>query len=165
MSVAREDGTTSDYRKQVSVYFSRQIDGVDVVGPGSRMIVHLGSHGELAGLIRRWSETEAEQEAVEAFIPTGEVLPRMEAQLNQDWHEASEIAPQMPRRVIYDDGHSVVEAAYATDGRVPPESSGTPRVGRKSRSVASALEIGRAGYAQQEKATDKPLDLSQSPRN
>ena len=161
MSVAREDGTTSDYRKQVSVYFSRQINGVDVVGTGSKMIVHLGTHGELAGLIRRWSEVEATQAAPAAFIPTSQVRARMAAQLDKDWREASEIVAEAPRMVIYDDGHGVLEPAYVTDSKVYHDKPNAPRMEDQSRSAISALKVGRAWYAQQEKAQAQPQRAEQ----
>ena len=56
MGVHRTDGTTELFKKLVTVRFSRQLDGLPVEGPGSRIIVRMGSGGELAGLIRRWNE-------------------------------------------------------------------------------------------------------------
>ena len=162
MSVVREDGTTGDYRKQVSVYFSRQINGVDVVGTGSKMIVHLGTHGELAGLIRRWSEVEATPAAPAAFILSSQVRGRMAAQLDKDWREASEIVAETPRMVIYDDGHGVLEPAYVTDSKVYHDTPNAPRMEDKSQGVIPAIHATRAWYAQQEKAQAEPQRVARA---
>jgi hypothetical protein len=53
-----EDGSTGYYDKLVTVHFGRKIDGIEVSGPGSKIVVHLGAYGELAGLNRRWVETK-----------------------------------------------------------------------------------------------------------
>ena len=40
----------------VTVNFGRVVDGVPVIGPGSKIVVNVGDKGEIMGAIRRWRE-------------------------------------------------------------------------------------------------------------
>ena len=42
--------------KLVTVTYGRKVDEVPVVGPGSKVVVHLGNKGEVMGAIYRWRE-------------------------------------------------------------------------------------------------------------
>jgi hypothetical protein len=40
----------------VTVNFGRVVDGIPVIGPGSKIVVNIGDKGEIMGVIRRWRE-------------------------------------------------------------------------------------------------------------
>ena len=42
--------------KLVTLHYSREINGLPVIGPGSKFIVHLGHKGKIVGLTRHWRE-------------------------------------------------------------------------------------------------------------
>ncbi|MEI8049071.1 MAG: hypothetical protein WCI92_16935 [Bacteroidota bacterium] len=56
--------------KMVTLTYARFIDGVPVIGPGSKMLVNIGNEGEITGAIKRWreinmsSKTQAKPEEV-----------------------------------------------------------------------------------------------------
>lgn len=45
--------------EMVTVNFSRVVDGMPVIGPGSKILVNLGDQGEVMGQIHRWRELKA----------------------------------------------------------------------------------------------------------
>lgn len=59
MAVHRQDGTNESFRKLVTVRFSRVEDEFQVVGPGGRIKVTLGTDGVLRGLVRDWEHYSA----------------------------------------------------------------------------------------------------------
>jgi|GEM_PF-907508 len=111
-AVVREDGSTDDFDKLVTVSFGRKIDGVEVSGPGSKIVVHLGIFGELVGLHRRWIEGEAVTLDETAFVSTGEALRRVADHLVNEWSEAQRVDAATPGVGYFDDGNGLIEPAY-----------------------------------------------------
>lgn len=159
MAVVREDGSESRYRKQVWVHFKRVIDGIEVRGPGSKIIVYLGENGELTKLIRRWTEADTYQLRESAFISDDRVLNKMRERLCREWREASEIEAGTPEFVIYDDGHGILEPAYAVDARVFHIIGGKHLIEDLSLVIIPAVKFSSAWYDQQDKAEILPALL------
>ncbi|MEI7823822.1 MAG: hypothetical protein WCI01_00890 [Chlorobiaceae bacterium] len=42
--------------KMITLTYGRVIDGVSVVGPGSKLVVNIGNAGEITGVVKRWRE-------------------------------------------------------------------------------------------------------------
>ncbi len=157
MAVVREDGSESRYRKQVWVHFKRVIDGIEVRGPGSKIIVYLGENGELTKLIRRWTEVDTYELNESAFISDDRVLGKMRERLCREWREADEIETGAPEFVIYDDGHGILEPAYAVDARVFHVIGGKHLIEDLSLVVIPAVKFSSAWYDQQDKAESLPV--------
>jgi hypothetical protein len=156
MGIVHEDGTTGDYNKMVSVYFSRKIDGIEVTGPGSKIIVHLGADGALTGIIRRWSEVKSINVTSAAFVNRKEAIRRLNMKLTNEWNAAFEIECATPELVIFDDGHGVLECAYAANARIFHELAGHYTTEAPYLAVVPAVMTPMAWYAQQETAAATP---------
>ena len=42
--------------KMLTLTYGRYLDGVPVIGSGSKIVVHVGDQGEVTGLIHKWRE-------------------------------------------------------------------------------------------------------------
>ena len=49
--------------KMITLSYGRVLDGVPVVGPGSKMVVNIGNAGEVTGVIKRWREVNLSTKA------------------------------------------------------------------------------------------------------
>lgn len=107
-----EDGSTGHYDKVVTVHFGRRLDGIDVSGPGSKIVVHLGSNGQLLGMHRRWIETESVDLNDNEFINQNQVFLNVANHLADEWDQAQKIESTTPEAGYYDDGNGNIEPAY-----------------------------------------------------
>lgn len=112
MSQRSEDGSTADYDKLVTVHFGREIDGLPVGGPGSKITVHLGANGELVGMQRRWIEFNAQANSDEAFLSRNETLASAESHLRKEWANALNVTSERPQLGLFDDGNGMIEPAF-----------------------------------------------------
>jgi hypothetical protein len=156
MAEATQDGSRADFAKMVSVYFSRQIEGVPVTGPGSKMIVHLGENGILTGLTRRWTEVEPVATESLDLLGTEQVLDQVHTHLAREWSAAAEIHAETPVLVYYDDGHGWLEPAYAVVADVSHRLPDGSLTHAPALEIVPALKRPQAQYAQQEKAPVAP---------
>ena len=83
-----KDGKVVEYDKLRTVHFGRQIDGIDVGGPGSKITVQLGANGELVSVNRRWVEVTEEKQHSSAFKGPGDVVKSMKTKLQKDGEKA-----------------------------------------------------------------------------
>ena len=112
MSERSEDGTTADFDKLVTVHFGREIDGLAVGGPGSKITMHLGANGELVGMQRRWIELEANAHSDEEFLSRNETVGSVEGHLRNEWSRAMNVNSGRPQIGLFDDGHGTIEPAF-----------------------------------------------------
>ncbi len=115
MAVAKDGKTRGPYKKLVTVRFSRVLNGMQVQGPGSRLVVHLGENGEMTGMIWNWPEVKAI--AVSAKQQKNSEVIRQETaeRLRLLAGEAKEILGRKSVQVLYDDGQGHIEPAiYVT---------------------------------------------------
>lgn len=125
MSAQDEKGVVRDFEKLTSVHFGRQIDGIEVGGPGSKIVVHLGHNGELVGLHKRWIELRAmEKVSRESFLKEGEVKERALKHLQTEWSKASKIATALPEPGYFDDGKGHIEPVYFVQAKIQHELDG-----------------------------------------
>jgi hypothetical protein len=110
--VLSKDGSTAVFDKLKTVRFERQLDGIPVEGPGSRMIVHLGRDSKLAGLIWNWPRLQRTALA-RADIRTPDELRKASIERLESVSEgAASVVVQQARLVYYHDEFGVVEPAY-----------------------------------------------------
>lgn len=113
MSVLNNDGTTSDYKKQVTVYFSRKINNVPVVG-ASRIVVDMGSSGELVGLIKNWrkiDKSKTKKLSKNEFLDARARYDKMMSGFRGKCSDAKAVKIKQSQLVLYDDGKGVIEPA------------------------------------------------------
>ncbi|HEX5718786.1 MAG TPA: hypothetical protein VF179_21675 [Thermoanaerobaculia bacterium] len=109
MAVHREDGTTGDYRKLVTVRFGRKLGGLRVVGD-SRAIVQIGEGGELAGLVWDWLPAKGRPVRAAELRSDEQIRAEIERRIRAESGSPVRIVVQSQELVLYDDGTSIEPA-------------------------------------------------------
>lgn len=110
MSSRDEQGKTADYEKLVTVRFRRELGGLPVLG-ASRLVVHLGAHGEMQGLVRSWIDVLGERLDPGAVLDRDAVLESAMKAFLESSSDATSINVETAEVVLYDDGQGVIEPA------------------------------------------------------
>jgi hypothetical protein len=110
MAVHREDGSTGDYRKLVSVRFGRKLGGLPVVG-ASRAIVQLGQGGELAGLVWDWLPAKGRPVTGAELRRAEQIHADVERLIRAESGNPLRIVVQSQQLVLWDDGRGSIEPA------------------------------------------------------
>ncbi len=159
-----QDGKpTVEHDKLVTVFFGRQIDGIDVGGPGSKIIVDLGANGELVTVTRRWSELNEEKKADADFDSQAEVNNKVKAKLQRDGANSKSIDSSEAQFGYFDDGKGNVEPAYfyvadLTYDSADPKGAVT-QIKEKHHGAVPALKGSKADFEQLEKAKGQPTKV------
>lgn len=112
MAVLREDGSTEVYNKLVTVRYDRILSGLNIMG-ASRIIVHMGTNGRLAGLIFNWGEVVGRKRIEPTELLTdNEIKEKLESRLMEAARDAKRIIVQKVDLVLYDDGRGQIEPSY-----------------------------------------------------
>ncbi len=156
-----KDGKPSaELKKLVTVHFGRQIDGIDVGGPGSKIVVDLGANGELVGVHRRWVEVTKESKNDGDVKGQSEVVNDMRTKIRNQASKAKKADLGAPDFGYFDDGKGNIEPAYFFDGALTYD--GTDAEGKpasfveKYHGVVPALKGSKADFDQLEKAGRPP---------
>jgi hypothetical protein len=64
--------------KLITVTYGRLVDGLPVIGPGSKLVANIGEGGELVGLVYRWRRLDAQN--------------KKQVDVRNAWQEAEEMA-------------------------------------------------------------------------
>ncbi|NEX22920.1 hypothetical protein G3480_21890 [Thiorhodococcus mannitoliphagus] len=162
MSAQDEKGNLRDFEKLTSVHFGRQIDGIDVGGPGSKIVVHLGQDGELVGLHKRWIELQSMSKVSrESFLQEAEIKERALKHLQTEWNKASKIVTALPEPGYFDDGKGHIEPVYFVQAQIQHVQEGGARDGENQDpapylGVIPALRYSVADLRQLAPATKAP---------
>jgi hypothetical protein len=155
------DGKSVEHDKLVTVFFGRVIDGIDVGGPGSKIIVELGASGELVSLIRRWSEVNEEKKADGDVQSQADVTKSLREKLQRDGSNARTIDSSGPDFGYFDDGKGHIEPAYFFTADltydVADEKGVVTQHNEKHGGAVPALKGSKADFEQLEKAKAQPL--------
>lgn len=112
MTASKNGKSTEDYKKLVTVIFRRVLNELRVQGPGSRILVHLGEQADLVGMIRNWSEVDAQKVAADQLKNDELIRREIYRRLLKTAGQAKEIFVQKAELVLYDDGRGVIEPAF-----------------------------------------------------
>lgn len=164
-----QDGKpTAEHDKLVTVFFGRQIDGVDVGGPGSKIVVDLGANGELVSVTKRWMEVNEEKKNDGDFSSQAEVNNKIKAKLTRDGSSAKSIDSSEAQFGYFDDGKGNIEPAYFYTADVvydiaDPSGKVVQTIKEKQHGAVPALKGSKADFEQLEKAKGQPT--KSAPRN
>jgi hypothetical protein len=155
------DGKAVERDKLTTVHFGRQIDGLDVGGPGSKIVVDLGANGELVGLTKRWIEKTEEKKTEGDLATQSEVTNNLKARLAKDGDQAKQIDSSGPDLGYFDDGKGNIEPAYfytaeLTYDFVEGEGAAAKPHKEKHHGAVPALKGSKADFQQLEKAGKQP---------
>ncbi len=155
-----EDGKVAERDKLVTVHFGRQIDGIDVGGPGSKIVVELGADGELVSLTKRWIEVAEEQKNERDFGPPADITQKLKDKLRNEGAKAKKIDVDVPDFGYFDDGEGNIEPAYFFNAELTydlEDEGGQKRQHKeKYHGVVPALKSSKAKFDQLEKAKGPP---------
>ena len=108
--------TTKDVYRTLN--FSRVLDSLPVIGPGSRIIVHVGDKGEITGATYRWREVESVkgQRLKKAEVKSEEEA-RREAQkiIASEFGANTEITINKIYSAYFDQGVNYIQPIYAIE--------------------------------------------------
>ncbi len=112
MAVPDSKGGSKVFEKLKTVRAFRVLDGVEVEGD-SRLIMHLGENGELAGIVAQWPQVSEGKALTENDLIPAEKL-REAALANIQRVLGKSVRPELTeaKLVLYDDGQGVIEPAY-----------------------------------------------------
>jgi len=154
------DGKAVERDKLTTVHFGRQIDGLDVGGPGSKIVVELGANGELVSLTKRWIEKTEEKKTDADLHSQGEVTNALKAKLSKDGAQAKQIDSSGPDLGYYDDGKGNIEPAYFFTAELTYDLAGSEPGAKphkeKHSGAVPALKGSKADFEQLEKAKKDP---------
>ncbi len=112
-----KEGPTRD--QMLTVYFSRLIDGKEVVGGGSKMIVQVGDGGKVAGAGIRWRELGNATLVGEKGIRSAErIQSDIQAFLRREQKLASEVRIMQTGLFYYDDGGNYMQPVIGYEAMV-----------------------------------------------
>jgi hypothetical protein len=156
--------------KLTTVHFGRRIKGLDVAGPGSKIVVDLGTNGELVGLQKRWmSLTDAEEKIPPGSLRSrGDVEQSTRAKLQREWAKAKKINADSLDLGYYDDGEGNIEPAYFTIAELVHDSfdegGKVSEVKSHFLNATPAMKNSRAKFDQEDKPGRPPQRESSPPQ-
>jgi len=109
MAIHRRDGTTSTYRKLITIRYDRRLGGLPVIGD-SRAVLQLGSRGELAALVWDWHPVSGRTARGSELLRAPELRPAIEKRVADVSGDAAKVVVDRQELVLYDDG-MVIEPA------------------------------------------------------
>ncbi|HEV7237882.1 MAG TPA: hypothetical protein VGQ36_01475 [Thermoanaerobaculia bacterium] len=109
MAIHRKDGTTSTYRKLITVRYDRRLGGLPVLGD-SRAVLQLGSRGELAALVWDWRPVSGRTARGSELLRASDLRPTIEKRVADVSGDAAKVVVDRQDLVLYDDG-TVIEPA------------------------------------------------------
>ncbi|UCH98466.1 MAG: hypothetical protein JSV88_16915 [Candidatus Aminicenantes bacterium] len=101
------------FDKLVIVSFKRKLGGIPVLG-ASRVVVTLGTNGELAGLIVRWYDVEK----VKVPGVVENIKKHLTNKIKAKQKDHHFVLVKKADLVMFDDGHGVIEPAVFVQGEV-----------------------------------------------
>lgn len=128
---ASKAGTNETIDKMRTITYNREIDGIPVVGPGSKIIVNVGDNNEITGLIHRWkgvdkgatskrslkvTELRGEQDA------KNELTKRVKA----DWGQNAKVRIEDSKIAYFDSNDGFIQPVYVFESKITPDANFDP---------------------------------------
>lgn len=107
--------------KLVTLTYSRLIDGIPVMGPGSKFVLDLGDGGEVIGLTRQWREIDrsaAKRIASEELYSESEAEELARRQILSEFGEKSLIEVRGRGLAYFDNNGSLLQPVYVLETQV-----------------------------------------------
>jgi len=102
--------------KVITLTYGRMLDSLQVIGPGSKIVVNIGDKGEVLGMIRRWREVNT---SGKQLVKPEEMITLEEAESRVKRQIAAEFGPQATFQVkrsgksYYDNNGKIMQPVYA----------------------------------------------------
>lgn len=107
--------------KLLTVTYSRTIDNLPVIGPGSKIVVNLGEKGEVMGLIHRWREltpSSKQQVRPEEMVSQHEAEERAERQIKSEFGNKASYRILNSGRAYFDNNGGILQPVYVFEASI-----------------------------------------------
>lgn len=105
--------------KLVTLTFSRELNGVPVIGAGSKLVVNIGDSGEIIGVTKRWRELDKayKLDAAEVFTEK-EALELSKRQILSEFGEKSRVEIVQTQIAYFDNNGDTLQPVFAFQTRI-----------------------------------------------
>ena len=107
--------------KLITVTYGRLVDGLRVIGPGSKLVANIGEGGELVGLVYRWRELDAQTKkplAREAVLSQQEAEEMARRQIQQEYGRDITYKILGSGKAYYDNNRKILQPVYVFETEI-----------------------------------------------
>jgi len=106
--------------KLITLNYSRQVNSLPVIGPGSKIVMDIGENGELIGLLRHWRELspKATEIGKTELYSTDEAMSLAKQQIVQEFGEGAQFEVLQTKLAYFDNNGRFLQPVYAFETQV-----------------------------------------------
>jgi len=105
--------------KLVTLTYSRELNGVPVIGPGSKFVVNVGDSGEIIGVTKRWRELDKQTRVASTEILTEkEALELSKRQILSEFGDKSLVEIVQSQIAYFDNNGETIQPVFAFQTKV-----------------------------------------------
>ena len=107
--------------KMITLSYGRVIDGIPVIGPGSKMVVNIGNAGEITGVIKRWREVSLSSKTQlkpEQILSQTEAESELRKLMATEFGREATYEVKSSGRAYYDGNGKTLQPVFIFDTRV-----------------------------------------------
>jgi hypothetical protein len=105
--------------KLKSVTLSRELNGIPVIGSGSKILVNIGDKGEVVGAIRRWRELDKSTRLSAAeLISEREAMEMAQKQIISEFGKGSRVEVMQTQLAYYDNNGKAIQPVFAIQTKI-----------------------------------------------
>lgn len=128
-SVQRDGKAGPAIDKLVTLSYARQLNGVPVIGAGSKIIVSLGDSGEIISLSRRWRELDKPVALSETEVLTEtEAYDLIKRQILSEFGERASFEVLQTQIAYFDNNGSYIQPVFAFQTKIQPADQKLPAI-------------------------------------
>lgn len=156
--------------KLVTLTYSREINGIPVIGPGSKFIVHIGDRGEIIGLKKHWRELQKEAVPLSGkqLLNEEEALSQAKESIATEFGKDADFELIHHQLAYYDNNRQYLQPVYAFQVKIQPANSNIDAFNyvsvieamRTPKEVLNLRAIDKTALAKLERA--KPLNITET---
>lgn len=115
--------------KLTTITFGRQLNGIPVIGAGSKMIIDIGDSGEIISATKRWRELEKPTSlSAKEIISEATALELAKRQIMSEFGEKSAIEIVQTQIAYFDNNGSAIQPVFAFQAKIQLENRELPPV-------------------------------------
>lgn len=115
--------------KLVTLTYSRQLNGVPVIGAGSKFVVNIGDSGEIIGVTKRWRElNKPTRLAATEILTEKEALDLSKRQILSEFGAKSQVEVLQSQIAYFDNNGETIQPVFAFQTKIQLADSKLPAV-------------------------------------
>jgi hypothetical protein len=107
--------------KLITVTYGRVVDGLPVIGPGSKLVANIGEGGELVGLVYRWRELDTQSKRKvgrDAMLSQQEAEEMARRQIQQEYGQGTSYKILGSGKAYYDNNGKILQPVYVFETEI-----------------------------------------------